>query len=362
MRQLTHINVARGFRGGERQTELLVRALAERGLSQRVVVRRDQPLQERLSGLKDVQVVPLNKPFAAHLNAFRGGFLHAHDGRAAHVAHWAHIMLKAPYVITRRVDNRPSANWSTRHMYRQANGIAVLSGAIEQVMHDYDPTLATTRIPSASTTQQPDKTQVAHLKEQWNGKFVVGQIGALNDSHKGQSDLIKAARSLLAEDDNWLFVFVGGGKDEVALREAASDIRDHVIFTRHVDNVADYLAAFNVMAYPSIHEGLGSALLDAMATGLPVVASDVDGIPDIVTHEQQGLLTPPRNPDALADALRRIRSESGLAAHLASAGQSKAHGFTPDVMAERYMTWYRAMGAGITHGSTSAQTMHDNES
>lgn len=344
MTQLIHINLAKGFRGGERQTELLVRALAARGVSQRVVVRRNQPLEARLAGLDNIQVLPIGKPFTANLDVFRAGFLHAHDGRGAHVAHWVQRALGVPYVITRRVDNTPSRSWATRHMYRRAAGVVVLSSAIERVMRDYEPQLETVRIPSAASMLEQDTTHAAALRSEWGGEFIVGQIGALDDSHKGQQYLLAAARILLAEDPGWRFVIVGGGKDEAMLRQAASDLLPRVLFTGHVDNVGDHLAAFDALAYPSLHEGLGSTLLDAMHAGLPIVASDVDGIPDIVTHGQEGLLTPPADGDALAAALRQLRAEPALAARLAAAGQARARDYTPAVMAERYLAWYRTLG------------------
>lgn len=355
VRQLTHINLARGFRGGERQTELLVRALAERGVPQRLVVRRGQPLQTRLANVDRVQVLPIGKPFTAHFNVFRGGFLHAHDGRGAHVAHWMHTALGLRYVITRRVDNRPSGNWATRRMYRRAAGVAVLSAAIESTMQDYLPGLSTVCIPSASSNLAANTEHAAELRRRWGGRYVVGQVGALTDSHKGQRDLIQAARVLLNEDGEWRFVLVGGGNDEAMLREAARGMENQVILAGHVDNVGDYLTAFDVMAHPSVHEGLGSTLLDAMSLGLPIVASNVDGIPEIVTHEQQGLLTPPRDPVALAAALRRLRQNPAFAEQMGAAGHARATDYKPDVMADRYMAWYRSLGLDCANGTTCVE-------
>lgn len=354
MSRLTHINLARGFRGGERQTELLIRSLAQRGLQQRLVVRKNQPLQTRLADTEGLHIVPIGKPFTARLAEFRDGFLHAHDGRGAHVAHWAHTLLGVDYVITRRVDNRPSRSWATRRMYRRARGVAVLSQAIERVMHDYDPRLVTETIPSASGDLSCDTAQAALLRSRWGGQYVVGQVGALDDSHKGQLDLIAAARQLLDENDGWRFVIAGSGKDEATLRAAACGLEQRVFFTGQIDNVGDYLAAFDALAYPSVHEGLGSTLLDAMHAGLPVVASAVDGIPEIVTNKHQGLLVPPRTPEALADALRRLRGDPELSAKLASAGRAHAHGYTPEVMAERYLDWYCSLGRAAAEISTSS--------
>lgn len=355
MSQVVHVNLARGFRGGERQTELLIRALARRGVQQCLVVRDNQPLQTRLADVDDLQIIPIRKPFLASINVFRGGFLHAHDGRGAHVAHWAQAILGVAYVITRRVDNRPSRSWSTRRMYRRAAGVAVLSKAIDRVMQEYLPGLHTACIPSASGDLTFDTAQAAALRSEWGGDYVIGQVGALEDSHKGQLDLIAAARQLLAEDDGWRFVIVGSGSDEARLRAAAEGLEQRLLFAGQVDNVGDYLAAFDALAYPSVHEGLGSTLLDAMRAGLPLVASDVDGIPEIVSHEREGLLIPPRQPDALAAALRRLRSEPGLGARLADAGSARARDYDPEVMADRYLDWYRSLGFDVTHTTVAAE-------
>lgn len=358
MTQLTHINLARGFRGGERQTELLIRELAGRGIAQRAVVRRDQPLSGRLAGIDGLQLLPIGKPFAAQLNLLRGGFLHAHDGRGAHVAHWAHTWLKCPYAITRRVDNHPSTSFFTRRMYRRAQGIAVLSKAIDRVMQAYQPGLATVRIPSASSGFTVDAAHAAVLRSEWGGQFVVGQVGALDDSQKGQRDLIEAARILSAEEDGWRFIVVGDGKDAAMLHQAAAGL-DNLIFTGHVDNVGDHMAALDAFAFPSLHEGLGSALLDAMAMGLPIAASDVDGIPEIVAHERQGLLTPPRDPVALAAALRRLRHEPGLAKRLGDAGVDNARYYTPDAMAKRYLDWYQTLGVTLAPAGAPEASMEN---
>lgn len=232
-------------------------------------------------------------------------------------------------------------------MYRRAVGVAALSAAISRVMHDYGGGLNTACIPSALGNLECDAKRASALRSEWGGKFVVGQVGALDDDYKGQSDLIKAARILLKEKSDWRFVLVGGGKDEARLRKAANGMDENVLFAGHVNNVGDYLAAFDVMAHPSIHEGLGSTLLDAMRAGLPVVASNVGGIPEIVTNEREGLLVPPRNPRALADALRRVRDEPETAKRMAAASGERSEAYSPGIMADRYMAWYQQLGIDL---------------
>lgn len=341
--QLCHVNLARGYRGGERQTELLVRELAALGLDQRAVVRRGQPLAERLADVPGLELSAIGKPFALHAARLRGGLVHAHEAKAAHLAHWAHRLFGTPYVITRRVDNRPGDDPVTRSVYGRAAGVAVLSRAIAAVLEDYRPDLACRVIPSAHAGMPANRDTVVALRRRWGGQFVVGQVGALADSQKGQRVLIDAARRLLGEERGWRFVLVGDGRDAAVLRDLASGM-PHVIFAGHVDNVGDYLAAFDAFAYPSRHEGLGSALLDAMAFGLPVVASDVGGIPEIVRHREQGLLVPPGDEEALARALRSLRKDEVMHRRMSRAGKRRAAEFSAARMAERYLDWYRQLG------------------
>ncbi len=128
-----HLNLARGFRGGERQTELLVEGLAQWGLHQRLIVRANQPLASRVRSLAGVQVSEQSGSLLQAARACRGCTLvHVHDGRSVHAASLAHALYGVPYVITRRVDNPIRANWLTRRAYRKAACVAVLSGAIEK--------------------------------------------------------------------------------------------------------------------------------------------------------------------------------------------------------------------------------------
>ncbi|MDA3919167.1 MAG: glycosyltransferase [Salinisphaera sp.] len=340
---ITHVNLARGFRGGERQTELLVRELAGFGVRQRIVLRAGQPLVARLKDVPGLERLPIGKPFIRHVCKVRGAFLHAHDGKGAHFAHAAHRWVGARYVLTRRVDNRPSASRQTRAMYAQAAGVAVLSRAIERVMTAYLPELGCVIIPSAAGALSVDTERAAALRRSWPGDCVVGHVGALDDSQKGQHDLIAAVRELAGRDDGWYGVFVGGGTDEAALKQAVQDSHN-IAFTGHVDNVGDYLAAFDLFAFPSVHEGLGSTLLDAMQAGLPIVASAVDGIPELIAHEVNGLLVPPRDPAALAAALARLRADPVLATRLGETGRQRVAGYTAAAMAHRYLRWYETFG------------------
>lgn len=344
--KLCHVNLARHFRGSERQTELLVRELAARGIAQHIVLRAGAPLVARLSDVPGLTIHDIGKPFTWHAAHMRGKFLHAHNGKGGHFAHAAHVLSGCDYMITRRVSSRPSKSGVTRRMYRKARAVPVVAEAIGRIMREEIPGLATVHIPSARAGLPVNSDRVVELRQAFGGECVVGHVGALDDGTKGQHDLITAAKQLLAEDDGWRFVLAGGGPDEAALREAARGYAA-IHLVGHVENVGDYLAAFDLFAFPSIREGIGSTLLDAMDAELPIVSSNVGGLPELITDGETGLLVSPRDPEALADALRRLRDESGFARRLAVAGREKALTYTASAMADRYIDLYKSFGVDL---------------
>jgi glycosyltransferase involved in cell wall biosynthesis len=97
--------------------------------------------------------------------------------------------------------------------------------------------------------------------------------------------------------------------------------------TRH--EIAELLRASHVLAAPSVptaagrREGIPVVLMEAMASGLPVVASDISGIPELIKHQRTGLLVPPARPDLLADALEHLHRNANLSQRLAAAGRQR---------------------------------------
>jgi glycosyltransferase involved in cell wall biosynthesis len=340
---IAHINLARGFRGGERQTELLIRCLAAGGWRQRLVARRRELLAESLEGLDNLEVMPVagNVIDAAH--RLRGAALvHVHEARALQAAFLNHAFGGARYVVTRRVQQGPTRHWINRLMYRRAARIIVLSEAIGSSLIALDATLRFRVIPSAASELPSDPQRVSEIRGRFGNGLLVGHVGALVDSHKGQRQILAVAREFarLAPDVN--FLMVGGGRDEPALREEAQGLR-RVHFAGQVEDVGNYLAAFDIFLYPSRHEGLGSILLDAMAFGLPVVATRVGGVPEIVQHGVNGLLCEVDDIAGLTAALLTLRADPDLRRRMARANRERAMSFSPRVMTERYMQIYREL-------------------
>ncbi len=150
---------------------------------------------------------------------------------------------------------------------------------------------------------------------------------------KGQTSLIEACRLLRERGINFVCHFIGEGPDLATLTEQATQagLSDcvHFLGRRTREEIAEQLHQTDVVAVPSVptdsgrREGIPVVLMEAMASGVPVVASGISGIPELVEDGASGLLVPPRNPPALADALERLYRDPALRRRLGQAGRDK---------------------------------------
>jgi glycosyltransferase involved in cell wall biosynthesis len=175
-------------------------------------------------------------------------------------------------------------------------------------------------------------------------RLVVGMISKLWEG-KGHDILFLAWKELLESltTPPPLLLVVGEGYLESALRKqvAKLGLESSVIFTGFHSNVAEVTAATDVTVLPSLFEGMGRVVLEGMAAGKPVIASNVGGIPDLIRHGENGLLVQPGSPHALKVALLEVISKPDLRAKLAAGARI---GFRPEFssvyMVERIHQFY----------------------
>ena len=135
-------------------------------------------------------------------------------------------------------------------------------------------------------------------------ELVFGVIARL-DKQKGQEYLLEAAGHLAKKHRDFRILLVGDGDRREIFQSIVADlgIHSHVIFAGFQSDVVGYYAAIDVKVLPSIYEGLPLCVVEAMAMEKPVIATSVDGTPEVVRHEVNGLLVPAKDPIALAEAL-----------------------------------------------------------
>jgi glycosyltransferase involved in cell wall biosynthesis len=146
---------------------------------------------------------------------------------------------------------------------------------------------------------------------------VVGLVARLDHRAKGHIELLQAL-SLLKDRHTVHALMVGGGRRQEEMQQLAASLglAQVVHFLGNRKDVPRLLAAMDIFVLPSHSEGVSLAVLEAMAAGLPVIVSEVGGLPEIVQHEDTGLLIPPKDPEALAQSLARVLEEPGLAQRL----------------------------------------------
>ena len=340
MRPICHINLSRGYRGGERQTELLIRWLAGQGLRQRLIARAGQPLIERLADVASLERIAVRKPFVRYVRRCRGAIVHAHEAHAAKLALAARLLAGAPYLVTRRIGKRPGNNPLTRTVYRRADALVAMARSVADGLGGYTGRRDIVVVPSAISDLRADPERVNAIRRRWPGCFLIVNAAALVDAQKGQSHLINVAHRLRLECAAVQVLLLGEGRDRAVFEAATRDLAN-VALLGFVDNVGDYLAAADAFVLPSRFEGIGGACLDAMAFGLPVIASAVDGLPEIIRDGENGLLVNPGDEDGLFDAICRLHDDRALAANLGAAGRHTAADFTAEAMGRRYHALYK---------------------
>ncbi|MBI5236575.1 MAG: glycosyltransferase [Deltaproteobacteria bacterium] len=137
--------------------------------------------------------------------------------------------------------------------------------------------------------------------------FIAGYAGRLS-KEKGVAYLIEAASMVIASGADIRLVIIGDGpeKDDLTRLAASKGIADRVTLTGFQSDVESWLACMDAFVLPSLTEGTPLALLEAMASGLPCVASAVGGVPQVVANWKDGVLVSPGKPEEIADALDKI--------------------------------------------------------
>lgn len=344
MLTVLHVNLAKGFRGGERQTELLIRALAKHfNTRQLLACREESPLRTRLADVENLSFVTANNQLSGHYAAPHADIVHAHEAKAVHWAYLHKLLKNTPYIITRRVDAVVKEKWLNKKTYSNASALIGISTIIANQLRDKQ-WGEVYQIPSTLAHLEVDQKEGESFRNTFPGKTIIGHVGALVDKHKGQKILIEAAILLEKNHPDLHIVFFGDGADKEELESLSKGIKN-ITWMGFKPKIGDYLPYFDLFAFPSRNEGLGSTLLDVMDAGVPIIASNVGGIPDIVIDNETGLLVEPNDSSSLADAIIKLSNDKALQTKLIEGAKKQIENYTPQKMAERYLSLYKKITA-----------------
>ncbi|MFL5800073.1 MAG: glycosyltransferase family 4 protein [Actinomycetota bacterium] len=161
---------------------------------------------------------------------------------------------------------------------------------------------------------------------------LVGTVGRL-DFQKAPMDFVRMAARVHRDRPEVRFVMVGDGALEREARDAAAAAGIPILFTGFRGDAARVASAFDVFVVSSLYEGLGRSLTEALASGRPVAATAVNGVPDLVEHGSTGLLAPPRDPEAMSRAVVWLLDHPAEARTMGANGRDRVRAqFRPELM------------------------------
>ncbi len=306
------VDSGRTWRGGQQQVELLAAALAERGHDVQVLAPAGSVLARRTGFLSpsadrfrprfDLDIVAAQSLRRA-CRTFGPSIVHAQDARGHAVARLAQALgMQARLVVTRRVTFAPKGRLKYRRgvaryiAISKAVGRALRRAGVSRERIDLIPSA----IPPVAAGR--DARERGAL-EPAGGGAVVLCLCALTPE-KGVETIVRAAAIARRDGMPGRWVVAGEGPQRARLEALATEHRAPVTFAGFLPDVDAALRGAAVLVHTPTHEGLGTAILHAMQRGIPVVASRVGGIPEIVTPSV-GSLVPPGDPAGVAAAVSR---------------------------------------------------------
>ncbi len=350
--RILHLDSGRDWRGGQRQVFLLAATQRDDGHEPLVVAAPNSPLAGRL---KTVGIASAAVDMRADLDLFamrrvrrlitkwKPDVVHAHDARAHAIALGALVGAHVPLVVTRRVPFTPKGRlkYGTRVArfiaISDAVRVALRSGGVE------DTRISTVYSGVASPT--PGTPRDWRREAGWPADTLLcGVVGAMT-AEKGIARLTQIAQTLSPAVRSRLRLVLLGGS------AIGADAFGGVPAYRagFVDAIYDAMAGLDMLWHPSGAEGLGTAVIDAMALGVPPVAFATGGLLELVEQDISGLLAPPNDDAAFARDVERLANDNALRERLAAGGRARAVAFDVRRMVDGTFAVYHAvLGSRLT--------------
>jgi len=257
-------------------------------------------------------------------------FLNTHSSLDSWVGMFALAGLQKPLLVrTRHLSTPVKGSWPTRRLYQAPAAIITTSQGIKELLQHrvgVDPQRVFSIPTGVSLTEFAPRDADAGLRSRWQipaDSFIWGMVSVLR-SWKGHLYALEALQELLRSGLQTHLVVVGEGPYRSLIEPHIQELglEAHVRLVGYQEDVAPWLALMDVMVMASYaHEGVPQAALQALAMGKPVVGTTVGGIPEVIRPGETGLLAPPKDPQALAQALRQLREHPELRQEMGRRGR-----------------------------------------
>jgi glycosyltransferase involved in cell wall biosynthesis len=356
--RVIHLDTGKTWRGGQQQAAYLHEGLLNRGYISLMLCPHGSALADYCNA-KNLPFTPLD--FAHELD-YRSGWnaakiagihsasvLQLHSGHSVSWGLWTKLFRsKLKLVATRRVDFsiRKNPFSDLKYSTRMLDHIVCISEKIRQVMiSDGIPENKLSVIRSGIDLHRFDNIMTDDsFRQRWqipSDSIIVGTVAAFT-GHKDYPNFLKAASIAAKANPKLRFMAVGDGDLLPPIRksESVQELGDKVIFTGFQSNVGSFLKAFDIFVLASKLEGLGTSVLDAMALGLPIVATQAGGIPEMILDGKDGLLVQPGDAQSLAEAILYLTDHPDIAQNLGNNAKLSVQAFDINQTVETYIDLY----------------------
>ncbi len=356
--KVLHVEGGRHYYGGARQVVYLLEGLAKRGIDNVLVCPPDAQVAEPARAFATVLPTPLGGDLdagfvlrlRAHIRSEGPDLVHLHSRRGVDV--WGGVAARlagVPCVLSRRVDNRERP-WIAAAKYRLFDRVIAISEGIRDVLLDEGVPAQRLRcvrsaLDARAWLEPVDRDAFRAEFALEDDAVVIGVVAQLI-RRKGHRHLFEALKELHPQRSKLRVLLFGQGplRAELEARAARDGLASVVRFVGFRDDLPRWMGGLDVLAHPADREGLGIALLQAQAAGVPVVASRAGGMPEAVHDGVTGFLVEPGDVPALTNALRRLLDDPALRERMGAAARTRVlERFSVDAMVDGNLAVYREL-------------------
>lgn len=361
-----HVSTPLSWRGGEQQIFYLLQGMKQAEWPCMILCPEGSEMEQRAtkagiivhtwkksSGISLI----LARKIARHAKEFSSCIIHAHDAQAHTAAVLANALFKAqtPVVLSRRVDFPVAQGlfsaWKYNHDSIKA--IACVSEAIAEIVRSSvnHPERVRTIHSGIDSSRFKPSPKTGSLIRELNlppDTLLIGNVAALAD-HKDYPAFLRSIKRLSDLNPSIHAVIAGTGPLETEIKSLARDLNlnEKVHFLGFRTDVPAWLPELDVFLFTSKTEGLGTSLLDALASGIPVVSTRAGGIPEIIEHGKNGLLAEPGDDEGLAQLVLRMLNEPNASAQFVENGLKTVSKFSVEAMVQKTTALYTEISSHL---------------
>jgi glycosyltransferase involved in cell wall biosynthesis len=356
--KVIHVSTALSWRGGEQQIAYLVDELSKKNIEQLVICTENSAMESfckknHLPFRSFSKNSGLDFRFAYHLSkavkAEKPNIVHLHDAHAHTAAIIGAIFfgIKTPFILHRRVDFEVGQNIFSRFKYRhpQIKKIVCVSAAIKNIMAKSVAFEKLITVHSATDCSRFSTTQQNILRNEFNipaETKIIANIAALAP-HKDYPTFLKTVSVLKLQNLNAKYLIIGEGSERKNIEQLITELQLHqdVILTGFRNDIDKIFPEIDLLLFTSETEGLGTTVLDAFYSKVPVVATNAGGISEMIEHEKTGLLSNLKDYESLAANVQRIFVDDALRNSIIKNASAKVQQFSKATMAEKVLAVYK---------------------